>query len=95
MVSNYRLLPLLLLLPRLVLPLEPDDRDGGDTEPRELLPDERGGATLRGRDGVAGLALLCGLDVLGRALVLPEEGRVVDDGRTPDGLRELPDGLTA
>lgn len=57
-----------LLLPLLAPPLEPDDRDGGDTDPRERPPDDLGGATLRGRDGRDGRALL-GLDGLaGRAL---------------------------
>lgn len=83
------------LLPRLLLPLDPEERDGGDTdEPRELLPDERG-ATLLGREGRDGAAL--GRDELdgreGRAL-LPD-GRRVDDGLTPlEGRLELP-GLTA
>ena len=83
------------LLPRLLPPLEPEDRDGGETdEPRELPPDERG-ATLLGLEGRDGVAL--GREEVGRAgrALLPD-GRLVDDGRTPsEGLRELPeDGLT-
>lgn len=81
------------LLPRLLVPLDPEDRDGGDTEPLELLPDERG-ATLLGREGRDGAALGRELDGReGRAL-LPD-GRRVDDGLTPlEGLLELL-GLTA
>lgn len=74
-----RLLPPLLLRPP---PMEPDEREGGDTEGPLDLPPELG-RTLVGRDaGRAGRAEL--------------EGRLVDDGRTlwPDGRRVVPDGRT-
>lgn len=86
-----------LLLPLLLLPLEPEDREGGDTdEPRELLPEEDGrAASVLGLDGRAGVAL--GREEVGRAgrALLPV-GRVVDDGRALSaGLRDVPDdGLT-
>lgn len=96
--SCYRPLPpprlLPPLLPRLLLPDdEPEERDGGDTEPRELLPDERG-ATLLGREGRDGAALGRELDGRAGRALLPD-GRREDDGLTPfDGCLELP-GLTA
>src|SRR5690606_10677577 len=83
------------LLPRLLLPAEePEERDGGDTEPRELLPDERG-ATLLGLVGREGAAV-GRRELVGRAgrALLPD-GRREDDGLTPlEGCLELP-GLTA
>lgn len=86
-----RLLP--PLLPRLLPADPPEDRDGGDTEPRELLPDERG-ATLLGLEGREGAALGRELDGRAGRALLPD-GRCVDDGLTPlEGLLELP-GLTA
>src|SRR5690606_22226905 len=100
----FRYLPLPpRLLPPPLRPIdEPEDLDGGETEPREL-PREGRGAAL-GREGREGAALGrreldgregrdAGRRVLeGRAL-LPE-GRRDEDGRTPlEGRREVP-GLT-
>lgn len=80
------------------MPLEPDDRDGGDTDdPRELLPEGRGAVVLGRVCRGAGRVVLgrAGAGRAGRAL-LPAGRRVVDEGRTPlDGRRELPEGLTA
>ena len=96
------------LPPRLPPPLlrpidEPEDLEGGDTEPRELLPREGRGAAL-GREGREGAALgrrelagRAGRDVGRRVLegrALLPDGRRDEDGRTPlEGRREVP-GLT-
>src|SRR5690606_25122921 len=87
-----RLLPLLLPLLLRPPPIEPDERDGGDTEAPPERPDELG-RTFVGRDaGLAGRAELDGRPVdEGRTFV----GRLVEDGRVvcSAGRRVVPVGL--